>query len=170
MYTLGNEFLLNGQNYIGEYNIGFDGRYYTGGFFVFGRSIQLERRTPNTTQFKYTNEGINFINNNSKFYNKYKFIKVYSDGTPPTQTDYKNKKMTRYFVYITYSNVVKQVSNSTYNKIEELKSTLYIIDSIVWILSGKPDYVAQENKRKIENSKIKLLYKYITNYMQFYQS
>jgi len=39
MYTLGNEFFLNGQNYVGEYNIASDGRYYTGGFFVFGRSI-----------------------------------------------------------------------------------------------------------------------------------
>lgn len=168
MYTSGSEFLLNGKDYIGKYNLHTNGKYYTEQFFIFGTSIQLQKNSTSNSQFNYSNAGKSFIKNNKSFYNKYKFVKISAVHRIPLYKDYQNGSMIRYFIYIKYSKKVKQISKSLFEQIQNMKSSIYIVDSIQWILTGNINYVTQENKRKIENSKIPTLYEYITNYTQFY--
>lgn len=95
----------------------------------------------------------------------------------PTNEDYKNKEINRYFCKKNNESLFIEVSKTTYEKLIREDDTLdyqsYFPFSIPWLISGEQNNVAIVNKNTIDYAESKQqaqgLAKYIkNNYLQFY--
>lgn len=97
----------------------------------------------------------------------------------PTDYDYTNKAIIRYFVQKKNSplNTIIEIDETQYNKVRLAESNSFINSniynslSIEWRIAGNEDYVYNSNKKIVEESEssFKGIKNFIKNYLQFYK-
>ena len=178
LYTNGNEFFLNGDNYVGYYFKTSKGEYFTGRntsdlpnsqiFKITNLSFDL---TPangdgNFTQFvdnydRYVFDNQvqhpenNFIYNNLKPQIQYITLPYYNPVLPTNQ-DYQNGEFRRLFCKktneIQYTEINAVVYNQLISKSPQILWQLYEPFNITWQLTGNAGDVARINYRTVEST------------------
>jgi len=95
-YTTGNEYtLLDGTDYKGDYCLGPDGNYYTGKQYVFGVSRTLKEKK--FYDFNTTDQLVFEYDELESAYSKLEVIELEAYFPQPTDKEYKDQIITRYF-------------------------------------------------------------------------
>ena len=173
LYTNGNEFTLNGKDYIGNYWVNSQGNNYS------GKSPQNPPNnllTPKTPPSDLNVESpISFYQKNPAYYNSQNKsfilsapIPPFSSITFPTEDDYQTGEFQRYFARKRNEFKYIEINNDTYKKYinqdQGVQWQLYAPIQISWILTGKQEKVYNTNKN------IVLLYQQQNNIFGFFES
>ena len=170
-YTNGDEFLVGGRNYVGDYYETSEGRFYTGkspsnppnklltpspqpgeGQTAFGNSFVGDSSKSTIPSTSYYNIDYTYWDaKNYNFNNPPKAPLPPSNSMPkPTEQEYKIGEFNRYFVKknneIKFIEVSKKMYENFSNKNNEYQYQLYTPIKINWILVGKPEKVFNTNK------------------------
>lgn len=143
LHTDGNEYLLDGEDYIGYYNITDDGMMFTGRSFDDKTSQRLTLLSPNMK--------------------KYGEISSTSLGDSPTEMveeptneDYDKGWFYRYFAYrvhdldLTIFEIDSEQYDMYENKLDSVNHQLYKPLKLRWKISGKLVDIISTNKRTVE--------------------
>jgi len=169
LYTNGGEFayLSTKQPYIGYYWKTSKGKYYTG---------KTPQDTPTSELILFSFEGtVNDVNQSSNsYYNQdavtpVKYINLTNPPSPsslpifsptfPTQQDYTNGEMRRYFCKKTNEIIYLEISKDTYDKLvgqdSQILWQLYQPFNLPWQLSGNKEQVFTTNKNIVELTSVR---------------
>jgi len=171
-YTKGGEFTTtNGEEYIGEYHLRFDGKTYTGpveGSQDIDKSLQLLPFYKNTNNFTY--DKLN------------KFVTPIKDHTPPTPYTYKVRPAegvyelgfdTRFFVQRRGpGNFAIEIDADQRNRFGSdfgIDDNIYDVADVMWQLTGTIEFIETTNKDRIRQASFIVpdITSIITNYTQF---
>jgi hypothetical protein len=172
LYTNGNEFLLNGRNYIGNYWINSEGNNYT------GKSPQnppnnlltpiLSNPTNNKIPSSYYEDNRIYYQSKNKTFELSAPLPPITSITFPTEDDYQTGEFQRYFARKRNEFKYIEINSDTYKKyVDEdqgVQWQLYAPIQISWILTGKQEKVYNTNKN------IVLLYQQQNNIFGFFES
>ena len=183
LYTNGNEFVLlsSNQSYIGFYWKTSKGKYYTG---KTPQDIPNEELIPS---FEYSSESIaknsniplslnqedtrnsDYIDLQNIDLNQIILTPTYSP-TLPTQQDYVNGEMRRYFCKKSNEIIYLEVSKDTYDKLVNQDSKilwqLYLPFNLPWQLSGNKEQVFITNKNIVELTSVKQKLPMLAEYLK----
>lgn len=183
LYTNGNEFVLisSNQSYIGFYWKTSKGKYYTG---KTPQDIPNEELIP---AFEYSSESIaknsniplslnqedtrnsDYIDLQNIDLNQIILTPTYSP-TLPTQQDYVNGEMRRYFCKKTNEIIYLEISKDTYDKLVDQDSQilwqLYLPFNLPWQLSGNKEQVFITNKNIVELTSVKQKLPMLAEYLK----
>ena len=155
-YTQGKEFTtINGEEYIGEYHIRKDGKYYTG-------------PTPPTQGVDNSQQLLQYYENYNNFeYDKLKsFASPVKSHTDPVQYEYtlgndpENAYRlgydTRYFVQRigigTYAIEIDQAQRDRFGSSTGIDSGIYRLADVHWQLTGTLEFIERTNKDRINQA------------------
>jgi len=186
------EFTLpDGREYMGDYYMTYDGKYFTGKNPLTKQNLPLTKviklYNPNSKYIPSKDNNIfnNLNKNNIDITELKEPIQFYPK---PTEQDYKIGKITRYFAKQRILRIFKiiEIDKDTYNDIDNeggiYNFPMWKVTSLFWQISG-PLYderpngtiirsgVINTNQRIVEN-KDKTFFgikQYLTNYQQFYK-
>ena len=147
-YTNGNEYVLlsnTEKDYIGNYNEGPDGNYYTGETYIYNESKRLEVKKHITEQ----NHLIVLYNKLNTNYSKQEFINLISEFPVPTDDDYDKKYIKRYFARKAsdITSLIIEIDIKQFNK----NNKYYNYLSLEWKIAG--DNISEFNQKQIDNAK-----------------
>ena len=199
LYSNGNEFLLDGRPYVGDYYKTSDGRYFTGKSPSNPPNNPLTENTDAHSQeapdVNTTSPSLQASKSNSYYTNSdvlYRLAKgINLDDTrvapkppissisKPTKQDYETGEFCRYFLKKRNEIAFLEVSEETYtkyvNKDKLVQHHLYLPIKIDWILTGKTENVFNTNKNIValaerDNNAIGFRSMFRNNYLKFYES
>ena len=183
LYTNGNEFVLisSNQSYIGFYWKTSKGKYYTG---KTPQDIPNEELIP---AFEYSSESIaknsniplslnqedtrnsDYIDLQNIDLNQIILTPTYSP-TLPTQQDYVNGEMRRYFCKKTNEIIYLEISKDTYDKLVDQDSQilwqLYLPFNLPWQLTGNKEQVFITNKNIVKLTSVKQKLPMLAEYLK----
>jgi len=165
-YTDGTEFsLLSKTPYKGKYNIGPDGKKYTGKDYQFGVSRQLIELENSTDELK--DSLIIEYDELKSSYSEYDFVTLKSYFPEPTDDDYGQKKIIkRYFARKANNDnsQIVEIDEKQYQKISTANYYNYI--QLNWMISGED--IAEYNIQQTSDAEEEFvrIEKYLSNPMQ----
>lgn len=146
---------------------------FKGDYFITYKNQIFEGTTP-----KFAGKELMFkLEYEKKQENKNKIIPPKSVIVTPTETDYKNKKFTRYFSRDKRSGLILELNKAEFNRVKKLPA--YLTASIEWWLEGPAEdtefrgymYLGAKsrNEKSVENGEKQLrgLKNYIKDLSQF---
>ena len=180
----------NGQEYIGYYWKNPKGQFFTGKTpqdrpieklvkIDYNEDNFLERNTATIALFPSDPDPI-LLNSNSsvnvfdyislkKIINQRVFLPVYSP-TLPTQQDYQNGEMRRYFCKKTNEVIYLEINKETYDKLVNQNPTilyqLYLPFNLPWQLTGNKEEVYKTNKNITELTSFRLKLPMLSKYLK----
>lgn len=176
LYTTGKEYMLydTDTEYIGPYH-----KYTTGEVFTeFTWKPNISKKL---VQFKNINSvQYQFQKINPNIKTTYDSISYYIPT--PTSENYKNGKITRYFLKKVNEYKIYEVSEDVYNKhsAESIDPNLYTSLKLDWIISGIPNSVvkngiyiqgiSEQNSKTVYNAELQLpgITKLLPDFLQFF--
>ena len=178
LYTNGNEFayLSNNQPYIGYYWKTSKGKYYTG---------KTPQDTPISELILLSFNEANASQLIDSYYNQdavtpVKYINLTNPPSPsslpifsptlPTQQDYTNGEMRRYFCKKTHEIIYLEVSKDTYDKLvgqdSKILWQLYQPFNLPWQLTGDKEQVFTTNKNIVELTSVRQKLPMLAEYLK----
>ena len=182
LYTNGGEFAYANtkQEYIGHYYKTSKGEYFTG---------KTPQNGPNELLITFSKDGgsdvtiqnniYSFVNTDIFEVNKYISITNQSSVAPypptyspniPTQQDYVNGEMRRYFCKKSNEIIYLEVSKDTYDKLVKQDSQilwqLYLPFNLPWQLTGNKEQVFITNKNIVELTSVKQKLPMLAEYLK----
>ena len=174
LYTNGNElcYVSNNVEYIGYYYTTSKGRYFTGKTPSDSLDLELKILNPtlptspsNSQPNVLALDEYNFEKNVTRYVelkkinpNSVNYLPTYFP-TLPTQQDYVNGEMRRYFCKKTNEIIYLEISKDTYDKLvgqdPQILYQLYLPFNLPWQLTGSKEQVFTTNKNIVELTSVK---------------
>lgn len=185
LYTNGNElcYVSNNVEYIGYYYTTSKGRYFTGKTPSDSLDLELKILNPtlptspsNSQPNVLALDEYNFEKNVTRYVelkkinpNSVNYLPTYFP-TLPTQQDYVNGEMRRYFCKKTNEIIYLEISKDTYDKLvgrdPQILYQLYLPFNLPWQLSGNKEQVFTTNKNIVELTSVQQKLPMLAEYLK----
>jgi len=185
LYTNGNElcYVSNNVEYIGYYYTTSKGRYFTGKTPSDSLDLELKILNPtlptspsNSQPNVLALDEYNFEKNVTRYVelkkinpNSVNYLPTYFP-TLPTQQDYTNGEMRRYFCKKTNEIIYLEISKDTYDKLvgrdPQILYQLYLPFNLPWQLTGSKEQVFTTNKNIVELTSVQQKLPMLAEYLK----
>lgn len=185
LYTNGNElcYISNNVEYIGYYYTTSKGRYFTGKTPSDSLDLELKILNPtlptspsNSQPNVLALDEYNFEKNVTRYVelkkinpNSVNYLPTYFP-TLPTQQDYTNGEMRRYFCKKTNEIIYLEISKDTYDKLvgqdPKILYQLYLPFNLPWQLSGNKEQVYKVNRNIVELTSVQQKLPMLAEYLK----
>lgn len=185
LYTNGNElcYVSNNVEYIGYYYTTSKGRYFTGKTPSDSLDLELKILNPtlptspsNSQPNVLALDEYNFEKNVTRYVelkkinpNSVNYLPTYFP-TLPTQQDYVNGEMRRYFCKKTNEIIYLEISKDTYDKLvgrdPQILYQLYLPFNLPWQLTGSKEQVFTTNKNIVELTSVQQKLPMLAEYLK----